>query len=96
MNNSFFWQIVAWFFWAIALALLIVKYKYTSNARQSHNREIKHKWLGWYDQLKIQGTSSQRFRKFMQVSNQINNGIWLSIILGFLCLLMYRYAHYLG
>ncbi len=95
MNNSFFWEVIAWFFWATALVLFVVKYKYTINARQSHNRDINHKWFGWYDQLKIQGTSSQRFRKFMQVSNRINTGIWLAIFIGIAFLLMYKFGQYL-
>lgn len=93
MDNLFFWQIIACFFLAMAIVLLVVKYKYTTNARQNHNREIHHKWIGWYNDLKIQGTSSQRFRKFMQVSNRINTGIWLAIFIGVICLLIYRFAH---
>lgn len=95
MNNTFLLQIIAWLFWAIALVLMYVKYSYTAKARQEHNREIKHKWIGRYDAMKIDGTSSQRFRKFMQTSNMINNGIWLAIFIGIVCLLIYKFGHYL-
>lgn len=65
---------------AAVIILFIVKLRTTQRFRARH-KHIGMRWLLWYDEMQILGTSSPSRRDFMVTHNKLSTFMWVCLLL---------------
>lgn len=73
---------------SVAFLLFVIRHFYTFKTSQGTYRFITYKWIGWYSQVSITGTSSKRFRRFMNRYNGLTTAMWCFMLLAIIMYLL--------
>lgn len=74
-----------------ALLLFMKRFAYTMKTRDLYNRAINYRWLGWYGQISIMGTSSDWYKEYMRRFNRLTVAMWACILSALVVYLVGRY-----
>ncbi len=80
------------FFCAVGSAIAYALYIYHS--KTSFNGKLPTKLVGWYHYSEMDGTTSNRKRKYMKLSNVFLGGIWIPIALCIFLLILSLMMHH--
>lgn len=80
------------FFCAIASAIAYAFYIHRSKA--SFDGKLPTKFVGWYHYWELDGTTSNRKRKYMKLSNVFLGSIWIPVALCVFLLILSIIMHY--